>query len=76
MKRQYNYLINMEHKLSEGRLEASTLNEIFHKHFKTKNLRMFATSKDSVITLNQLPSGRYRTPAHRVNCRKVLDRYV
>ena len=63
MKKQYNHLINTAHKLSKGRLEAYISDEIFRKHFKTNCLAM---SKDSVITVDQLPSGRYQTPTHRV----------
>ena len=34
MKRQYNHVINTAHKLCKGKLETSTLDEIFSKHFK------------------------------------------
>ena len=74
IKNQYNHLINTARRLSKGRLEVTTIDDIFDKYFKTKCLRMFASGKDTVITLEQLPSGRYRVPAYRVNCRKYCFR--
>ena len=65
---------NTARRLSKGRLEVTTIDDIFDKFFKTKCLRMFASGKDTVITLEQLPSGRYRVPAYRVNCRKYCFR--
>ena len=43
---------------------------------KTKVLRMVASSQSPVLTLDTLPSGRYRTLKHRTNLRKLCFRNV
>ena len=43
---------------------------------KTKVLRMVTSSQSPVLTLDTLPSGRYRTLKHRTNLRKLCFRNV
>jgi hypothetical protein len=74
MKKQYNHVLKTAAKLSQSQLEYEPIDSIYNTHFRRKCLRICCTAADPPVTLEQLPSGRFRIPKHRVNCRKLCFR--
>ena len=50
--------------------------DVIHQRITTKALRLVASDTDPVISLDTLPSGRYRIPKSRVNLRSNCFRSV
>jgi len=72
--RELNHVVRVAYRLSKGRLQCQTIEDLYKSRLKTKCLRMLC-QPDAVLTLDKYPSGRYIVPKHRTNLRKHSFRY-
>lgn len=71
MKTQLNRVIKNAYKLSGGSLQRENIENIYAPRFLAKcHQLIFGDKSNQLLTLDRLPSGRFRTPRHRINLRK------